>query len=137
MAAFPPEWWPDSSGIRSEAQELANFPIGETLAACIAGRGEKEKLENIIIYPEAVRKICSKISELNDGDMQALHLSALKASALDPVFRRNLRGPLKFKSDANSTPQEGVLGQIELRSKNPVQVGQRVDKFLIVNVLYE
>jgi hypothetical protein len=121
----------------SQAQELICFPIAETLAACIAGRGEKEKLENIVIYPEAVRKICNKIMELCNGDMQPVHLSTLKANASDPAFRRILRGPLKFRSDANSTPQEGILAQVELRSKNPVQNGHRIDKFLVINVLFE
>lgn len=121
----------------SKAKELISFPIGNTFAACIAGRGEKEKLENIIIYPEAVRMLCNKILALNDGDMHPLHLSTLKANASDPTFRRMLRGPLKFKSDANGTPQEGTLAQIELKSKNPVECGQRIEKFLVINVLYE
>ncbi|MDD2335168.1 MAG: hypothetical protein PHD01_01160 [Geobacteraceae bacterium] len=124
----------DAGGL---AHELIDFPIGETSAACIAGRGEREKLENIIIYPETVRRICSGVSGLNDGDMLPQHLGPLRTNVTDPSFRRLLRGPLKFKSDSNSSPQDGLLGQVELRSKNPVQVGQRIDKFLVINVLYE
>lgn len=121
----------------SLAHELICFPIEETSAACIAGRSERGKLENIIIYPETVLKICNRILGLNDGDMLPQYLSQLKVAASDPAFRRILRGPLKFKSDASNTPQEGLLVQVELRSKSPIQVGQRIDKFLVINVLYE
>ena len=119
------------------ASELIDCPIGGTFAACIAGRDKKEKLENIIIYPETVKKICDRILELKDGDMSPQQLTTLKANASDPGFRRILRGPLKFKSDANSSAQDGLLLQVELRSKNPVHAGQRIEKLLVINVSYE
>lgn len=121
----------------NSACELIDCPIDGTFAACIAGRNKKEKMENIIIYPETVRKICDKILELKDGDMLPQHLNILKANASDPSFRRTLRGPLKFKSDANSTTQDDLLGQVELRSKKPVQGGHRIDKLLVINISYE
>lgn len=120
-----------------QACNLIDISIEDAFAACIAGRGKNEKLENIIIYPEAVKKICNTILKLENGDMLPANLETLKVNASDPGFRRNLRGPLKFKSDANSTPQDNPLGQVELRSKKPVDEGERIEKLLVINVSYE
>lgn len=88
----------------------------------------------ITLCSSALRNLGVKTGD--ELDMQATHFATLQTSASNPSFQRMLRGPLKFKSNANSTPQtETLLSNVELRSKNPAQVEQRIDKLLVINIV--